>query len=443
MIDHDDTATTDLDYMGELDAATKLTPSHQANLLLYLVCGLFAFIVIWASLAKLEVITRGEGQVVPFSEIQLVQSLEGGILAELNIREGDRVTKGQILARIENVAFASEERGIEAQSLSLQLKQARLNAEINNENFIVSGDLKVKNEVLAKNEWALYESRQEGLGKALAGADEAVKKAGANIKEIDATIKRQRDSKRILSQQLKITRDLVSKNAMPKLEALKQERELSEVSGNLNAAIERKKSLQADLAVAQNARGERESQFKSDALTELSEVKTKLSAITENLKSAGDRVDRTELRAPADGVVKTVQQKTIGGIIEPAMKMIEIVPLGEDLKITAKILPADIAFLEIGQDVNVKITAYDSSKFGSLRGTLKRISADTIEDREGNIFFEIDVVTDKNYLGTIDNPLPIIPGMIAQTEVITGKRSVMSYLAKPFLRARDRAMTEQ
>jgi adhesin transport system membrane fusion protein len=439
----DDKKTTDLDFMSDINAATRLQPSWQANILLYVICALFIFIIIWANIAKLEVITRGEGKVVPTSEIQLVQSLEGGILAELNINEGDKVTKGQILARIENVAFASEERGIEAQSLALKLKQARLNAEINENNFAIPDDLNNQNKALSDNELSLYQSRQNGLQKSLAVADEIVNKNEANLKEIDATIQRLRDSKNLLSQQLKITRNLVAKNAMPKLEALKQEREFSEISGNLNASIQRKKALEADLAAAKNSRGETKATFKSEALTELSTVETQLSGLKESLTAAGDRVDRTELRAPADGVVKTINQKTIGGIVDPSMKLIEIVPLDEDLKITAKILPADIAFLKIDQDVNVKITAYDSSKFGALRGKLKRISADTIEDKEGNIFFEIDVLTDKNYLGSQDAPLPIIPGMVAQAEIITGKRTVMYYLAKPFLRARDRAMTEQ
>ena len=434
---------TDLDFMGEIDAANKLQPRWEANALLYAVVGLFAFIIMWAAVSKVEIITRGQGQVVPSIETQLVQSLEGGILADLNIKEGDRVQKGQILARIENVAFSSEERGIEAQSLALNLKQLRLNAEINNHSFEIPNDLKKKNDKLANNEKALYISRQRELEQGLKIADETVRKSEANLKEITATINRLSESRSLLSQQLQITRDLVAKNAMPKIEALTQERDFADVNGNLNAAIQRKSGLVAELASAKNSREERLAIFKSESLNELSEVETKISAIKESLTAAGDRVDRTELRSPADGVVKVINQKTIGGIVEPAMKLIEIVPLDDDLKVTAKIAPADIAFLEVGQDVNVKITAYDPQKFGSLRGELKRISADTIEDREGNIFFEIDVVTEKNFLGSIDNALPIIPGMVAETEVITGKRTILSYMIKPFLRARDRAMTEQ
>lgn len=433
----------DLDFMSELEAAKRLQPKWQANSLLYLVIALFAFILLWAYWSEVEVITRGTGQVVPGQETQLVQSLEGGILAALNVAEGDRVEEGDILARIDNVAFVSEERGIKAQSFALNLKKLRLEAEINQEDFLIPDDMATQNPQLTANERALYDSRQKELEQALKIAEDKVRKNEANLKEIRATINRLSESRNLLSEQLQITRDLVSKNAMPQVEALKQERDFADVRGNLNAAIERKAGIEADLAAARNSREEQLAKFKSQALSELGEVETRLSAIRESLTAAGDRVDRTELRAPADGVVKVINQKTIGGIVEPAMRLMEITPLDDDLKITAKISPADIAFIEVGQPANVKITAYDPQKFGSLRGTLRRISADTIEDREGNIFFEIDVVTEKNYLGTPNNPLPIMPGMVAEVEIITGKRSIMSYMAKPFLRARDRAMTEQ
>jgi adhesin transport system membrane fusion protein len=433
----------DLDFMSEIDAATRLKPNATSNFLLWTIVTLIIFIFVWAGVSQIEVMTRGQGQVVPSLETQVVQSLEGGILAELNVNEGDAVTKGQILARIENVAFASEERGIEAQSLSLEMKRQRLNAEINGTDFVIPDDMKAKNETLAANELELYQSRQQELTNARAIAEEAVTKANANIREINATVNRLSESKKLLNEQLKITRNLVAKNAMPKVEALTLEREYADVQGNLNASVQRKQGLESDLSSAQKQLNDAITQFRSKALTEMSDVETRLAAIQESLTAAGDRVDRTELRATADGIIKTINQKTVGGIVEPAMRLIEIVPIGDDLKITAKVAPADIAFIKVGQDANVKITAYDPQKFGSLKGKLTRISADTVEDREGNIFFEIDVVTDKTYLGTVDAPLPIIPGMVAETEIITGKRTILSYMLKPFMRARDRALTEQ
>jgi len=432
----------DIDFMNELDAAARLHPSGHSSLLLWTVTALVSLLFTWATVSEVEIMTRGQGQVVP-SQTQLVQSLEGGILAELNVQQGDRVTKGQVLARIENVAFASEERGIEAQSLFLNLRRTRLNAEINNTDFVVAPDIRALNEALADNEIALYKSRQAQLTNALSIADENIRRSEANAKEIAATIARLTESRRLLEEQMVITRGLVEKNAMPKLEAMKQERELADVRGNLAAATERKSALQAELASARRAKAEHMAQFRSQALAEMSEVETRLAAIKESLTAAGDRVNRTELRAPSDGVVKTINQRTIGGVVEPAMRFIEIVPIDDALKINAKISPSDIAFLQLDQPVNVKITAYDPQRFGSLKGKLTRIGADTVQAREGHVYFEIDVVTEKTYLGTENNPLPIMPGMIADVEVITGKRTILSYMMKPFLRARDRALTEQ
>lgn len=157
----------------------------------------------------------------------------------------------------------------------------------------------------------------------------------------------------------------------------------------------------------------------------------------------GDRVYRTELRAPVDGIVNNVAIKTIGGVVEPAQRLVEIVPVDDELKIAARVRPSDIAFLDVGQDVKVKISAYDPQRYGSLPGKLMRVGANSVTDNDGNVFFEIEVRTDKNYMGTADNPLPITPGMVAETEIITGKKTIMDYILKPILRARDRALTER
>ena len=172
-------------------------------------------------------------------------------------------------------------------------------------------------------------------------------------------------------------------------------------------------------------------------------VEAELSGLKENLKSIGDRVYRTELRSPVTGVVNNIALTTIGGVVEPAMRLVEIVPLDDELKIMARVAPNEIAFLRPGQDVKVKITAYDPQKYGALNGKLVRLGANSVTDREGSVSFEIEVRTDKNYMGTEENPLPITPGMVAETEIITGKRTILEYMLKPILRARSRAFTER
>lgn len=439
---HDET-DKDLDFMSELDAMRRMKAIPAANALLYSIAGLFVLFVLWASFFKIEEIVRGQGQVVPSSDLQVVQSLEGGILSELHIQEGDRVEKGQSLARISNEAFASEERGIEARFHALTLKQMRLQALVDGQEFIIPDAMKDNYQNINASEMALHQSRLEEIAQGRQILEDRVQQAEASLREVQAQVKRWKQNQGLLAKELRMTRNLAAQKAVPELEVIRLERDVNELSGNIEAGAQKIAALSAELRGNQSQLSEYDARTRTENLKEITETQASLAGLRESLSSAGDRVDRTELTAPSSGVVKKIHVKTIGGIVQPAMEFIEIVPVEDDLKISAKVNPSDIAFLKVGQPVNVKITAYDSQRFGSLEGTLRRISADSETDEQGNIFFEIDVVTKKNHLGTKENPLPITPGMVAETEIITGKRSIMTYLLKPFLRAKDRALTEK
>lgn len=433
----------DHEFMDELEAATRLKPTASSNLLLLSVLGFVVFFIGWAGLSKIEELTRGAGQVVPTSEIQIVQSLEGGILGELLVNEGDKVEKGQILLRISDVAFSSEERGAEYQSFALKAKKARLEAEAKGAPFTLPEDIVKDAPDIARNEEALFKSRQEEVSNRRSILDDKISRAKSELSELQAKIARLSDSRGLLQKELNITKEMVAKRAVPQLEEIRLQRELNDISGQIRESGERKSALDADLRSAEKERADVENKFKSQALGELNDVQTQLRKLDESLTAIGDRVFRTELRSPVDGVVNKIALKTIGGVIEPAMKLVEIVPMDDELKIMARVTPEEIAFLRPGQDVKVKITAYDPQRYGSLEGKLTRIGANSVTDREGNAFFEIEVRTDKNHLGPADAPLPITPGMVAQTEVITGKKSILEYLLKPVMRAKDRALTER
>lgn len=433
----------DTDFMEELEAATRLKPSESSHFMLIAVTALIAAFVIWSSLSEIEEITHGGGQVVPTQEIQVVQSLEGGILSELLVHEGDMVKKSQILLKVSDVAFASEERGTEARSLALKAKKARLEAEAKGVEFVVPQEIVEKFPDIARNEEALHHSRQQELSNAKSILDNKINSAQAGLAEVRAKINRLAESRKLLNQELVITKKMVEKKAVPKLEEIRLNRELSNISGQIREASEKKNGLEAELRGARRERQDREDKFKSQVLGELNDVESQVSQIDESLTAIGDRVSRTEVRSPVDGIVNKIMLKTIGGVIEPAMKLVEVVPLDDELKIVAKVTPQEIAFIHPGQDVNIKISAYDPQRYGSLKGKLVRIGANSGADRKGNVFFEIEVRANQNYLGTKENPLPITPGMVAQTEIITGKRSILSYLMKPVLRARDKAFTER
>lgn len=431
------------DFMSELEAATQMRPATSATLMLFTIIALVLLGIVWASVSKVEELTRGQGQVVPSSDVQFVQSLEGGIVEELLVRPGEKVEKGQVLMRLSDVQFSSEERGTQARFLGLEAKKARLLAEANSTDFELSEEVLTGAPRVAKNEKALYESRQKELENSYAILDDRIAKAGAELAEVQANISRFYQSRKLLNEELAITRDLVKKRAVPKLEEIRLNREISDLSGQINAASQRKRALEAEVQVAKKERASQLDKFRSQALGELNSVETDISSLKENLKTIGDRVDRREVRAPVEGIVNNIAVRTVGGVVEPAMRLVEIVPVESELKIIAKIQPSEIAFIRPGQDAKVKITAYDAQKYGALDGKLVRIGATSATDREGNASFEIEVHTEKNFMGDEANPLPISPGMVADVEVITGKRTILEYLLKPVLRARDRAFTER
>ena len=433
----------DLEFMSELEAASQLKPNKASQVFLWSVAAFFVWFVMWASFFEIDERVRGIGQVMTSSDVQIVQSLEGGILSEILVTEGDVVKKDQLLLKMDDLQFASQGRGIEAQMISLKAKKSRLQAEASGNKFIANDEVFKKYKDIAENEEKLYNSRQEELTTAVNIIAEEVKQAEANAMEVKATIKRLTKSKELLKKELDIAVKLVEQKAMPEIERLKREREHNDISGSLEGAKKSLESLEAKLSVANKKKEEKLGAFKSQALGELNEVEGKIAAIKENLTSVKDKVERAEIRSPVEGVVQKVHLHTVGGVVQHAQKLIEIVPLEDDLMIRAKIPPADIAFLKPGQKVKVKVTAYDPQIYGSLDATLERIGASTVEDAQGNIFFEIDVRTEKNYLGSKSAPLRIFSGMVSEVEVITGKRTIMTYLLKPVLRARDRAFTEK
>lgn len=431
------------DFMSELEAATHMRPATSATLMLFSIIILVLLALIWAGVTQVEQLTRGQGQVVPSSNVQFVQSLEGGIVEELMVSQGQRVQKGEILMRLSDVQFSSEERGTRAKFLGLEAQKARLLAEANDQDFIVPEEVKENAPQIAQSELALYNSRQKELQNSYAILEDRITKASAELAEVNAQINRFYESRKLMREELAITSEMVKKRAMPKLEEIRLNREINDLTGQINANSQRKIALQAELSVAEKEKASQLDRFHSQALGELNNVQTEISSLKENLKTIGDRVDRREVKAPIDGIVNNIAVSTVGGVVEPAMRLVEIVPLDEELKIIAKIQPSDIAFIRPGQSAKVKVTAYDAQIYGALQAELTRIGATSATDQEGNVTFEVELRTQKNYLGTEESPLPITPGMVAQIEVITGKRSILDYLLKPVLRARDRAFTER
>lgn len=429
--------------LPEVNKALFEDAPRVVRLTIWALIAFFIFLVSWAHFAVIDEVTKGDGKAIPSSKLQKIQNLEGGIVAELFVHEGQIVEIGDPLLRLDDTRFVSNVGETEADRLAMLLRVERLSAEVEDR------PLKVTDEVLkaapsqASNEKSLYDSRRQQLHDEVAGLQEQLIQKQQELREFSSKQAQYRSSLTLLRQEIAMSEPLVAQGAVSPVEVLRLKRSEVEVRGQMDAttlAIPR-----AESAIKEVARkiDETRGKFRSDALTQLNEARTDLSKAQATGKALSDRVSRTLVTSPVRGIVKQLLVNTIGGVIQPGSDLVEIVPLDDTLLVEARIRPQDIAFLHPGQEAMVKFTAYDYTIYGGLKAKLEQIGADTITDDDGNTFYVIKLRTDRSHLGTDEHPLLIIPGMVASVDIITGKKSILSYLLKPILRARAEAMHER
>ena len=359
--------------------------------------SLFVIIaILWANYAILDEVTVGEGMVIPSREIQIIQNLEGGIIQNIFVKEGDIVKKDQILMQIDNTRFMSSNSEAEKKMDALQLEIIRIKAEMSDDKPVFPEEIKKAQPNLVSDQLNLYESRMRELNQLKISLDLAQK-------------------------ELDMTRPLLKNGAVSPVEVIRLDRTVNDIKGSID-------------------------KFKSDELDRLNRARGDLSALMEANKADKDRLTRTTVRSPMYGIIKQIKTTTIGGVVQPGSDLVEVVPLDDTLLIEAKIRPADIGFIHSGQKAMVKLTAYDFSIYGGLEGKVEQISADTIlddTDKKNESFYVIRVRTDKNHLGTDAKPLPINPGMLATVDILTGEKSVLAYILKPILKAKQSALRER
>ena len=435
----------DSDFLPDYEYALRARTARFAHILTLGVCAFCLIFLIWAHFAKLEEVTRGDARVVPSSKIQVVQNLEGGILAELAVHDGQIVQKGDVLLRIANTSAKSQYRDSRTQYLTLEAMIARLKAEIADKTPQFPQEVLTEAPTVAHSEQALYDSQLDQFKSNIAVlSDQLVQKQQeiAGLQSKQQTLSRSLD---LAKQERDMTAPLVANGAASKLELVKLERGLTDLQGQIDDVKISIPQAEAARNEAQKRIQEKTATFHSDAQAELNKHTAELAALSQQIFAQHDRVTRTEVRSPVRGTIKDVKVTTIGEVIKPGEDLVEIVPLEDTLLVEAKVRPADVAFLHPGQPAMVKITAYDFSIYGGLKAQVEDISADTIKDDtpNGGTFFRVTLRTEKNSLGKGDKPLPIIPGMTASAEILTGQKSVLDYLLKPLLKARDEALHER
>ena len=427
-------------FEADSDYAILQQEPLRARILLKSVGIALAIAIMWAAVNRLDEVTRGEGKVIPSRQLQVLQSLDGGVVEEILVKEGDVVDAEQVLLRIDPTRFASSVRESRVQYSALVAKAARLKALTEGTPFKVPDEIAKEDPKTVEEERRLYESRRNELETQSSIARQQLAQRQQELVEVRARHEQASKSYDISARELAVTKPLIASGAVSEVELLRLERDVARFRGERDMASAQISRIQASISEANHKLEEVGLAFRNESGKELGETMARLNALAEGSVGLSDKVTRSVLRSPVKGTVKRVLVNTVGGVVQPGKDVIEIVPLEDNLLLEARVQPRDIAFLRPGQKVVVKFTAYDFSIYGGLDGKLEHIGADSVVDEKGNAYYTVRVRTNKPTLG---NNLPVIPGMIVEVDIITGEKSVLTYLLKPVLRAKARALSER
>ncbi|MBA1295833.1 HlyD family type I secretion periplasmic adaptor subunit [Pseudomonas lurida] len=430
--------------LPEVEKALVDDAPRIVRLTIWGVIGFFVFLVLWAHFAIIDEVTKGEGKAIPSSRIQKIQNLEGGIVAQIYVHEGQIVEAGAPLVRLDDTRFASNVGETEADRVAMELRVERLSAEVDNRPLNISDNARKTAPNQASNEESLYLSRRQQLADEIGGLQQQLLQRQQELREFSSKQEQYRNSLGLLRQEIGMSEPLVQQGAISPVEVLRLKRSEVETRGMLDGTTLAIPRAQAAINEVQRKIDETRGKFRSEALAQLNEARTNLSKAQATSKGLEDRVSRTMVTSPVRGIVKQMLVNTVGGVIQPGSDIAEVVPLDDTLLVEARIRPQDIAFLHPGQEAVIKFTAYDYTIYGGLKGKLETIGADTVMDEEKkNTFYVIKLRTDRSHLGTDEKPLLIIPGMVASVDIITGKKSILSYLLKPIIKSRAEALHER
>jgi membrane fusion protein, adhesin transport system len=433
--------------MPESRAAAMESPRPHAHWILWSTLGFIVAALVWASQAQVDEVTVGHGHVIPSSKVQVVQNLEGGIVAGILIEPGQVVAKGQPLMRIDDTRFASSYLEGAAKDDALRVRIARLEAEAQLGQFKAPPDLERDKPELVRQEKAVYEARYNDLQANLAVLHHQAEQRAQELAETRARVIQLQHSFALLEQELDIVRKATDNHVFAKVDLIKLERQANDLSGELEVARLNVPRLEAAQSEVRQKAAQTAADFRATASRELSEARADQSMASASKLELQDRLARTTVRAPLAGTIKQVKINTVGGVIQPGMDLVEIVPRDDTLLIEARVRPADIAFVRPGLQAMVKVTAYDFSIYGGLAGRVEHVSADAIVDeRPGSppeSYYLVRVRTSRSSRGAGDKHLEIIPGMQATVDIKTGRRTVLHYLLKPILRAKQTALRER
>jgi adhesin transport system membrane fusion protein len=435
-------ADVDLNFANDPRAAIESSVAPGAWRILLVIATVFVVFLLWAAVAHVGQMASGIGRVIPSSQVQVVQSLEPGIVAEILVAEGDSVTAGQNLVRIDDTGVASRLGELSQQQLALAAELDRLSAQADGaETFAPPVPVPSGAEPFYRDQQAIFLADQRKLEEAILIRRQQLIQRRQNLREAEATAAKQAEALKLAEREEELTRALFDRKAVPELEFLRVRRQVAELRGDLAIWQAGKLRLEAEVAEAEAQLEAETSAFLAEVQSRISKVNAEMSVVRESLRGADDRVRRAMLKSPVDGVVNKLNVATIGEVIAAGANVVEIVPLDDRLLVETRIRPQDVAFIHPGAEATVRLTAYDYTRYGTLKGVVERIGADTITDENGETFYQVIVSTGAAGADAPDG-IRVIPGMVAAVDISNGERTVLEYLLKPVLRIRDHALRE-
>jgi adhesin transport system membrane fusion protein len=415
----------------------------SSHLLLFFIIAFWTIFIVWASFAKLDEVTRGDGTVIPSSEVQKISSLEGGIVDEFFIKKGDEVEKGDILVRLSDIAADSDLGSNEARYLGLLATITRLQAEV--EGRLPSFPDEVMNGAprSVTEEMNAYNANKAQIASQTNIMEQQKSQRSQELNELQVRASDIRGQLGLIREEKSMIEPLIARGAAPRMELLQLDRQIKEKQTELNGVLSAIPRARSAIGEANARIREVKSAAKATSQTELSAKLIEMNAIKRGLAGLKDRKTRADIKSPVNGYIKDLKVYTVGGVVQPGQEFIEIVPKDDQLLVEAKINPKDIAFLYPEQPGIVKITAYDFSIYGGLKGKVVSISPDAVTNEEGDSFYLVQILTEENALKRKGEVLPIIPGMIASVDILTGEKTVMEYLLKPFIKTLNNSLNER
>lgn len=438
--DADATAAGIGSFEREADALISRQRTRGAQKIVRAAVLAVALLLVWAALAPIDEVTRGDARVIPSRQLQVVQSLDGGVVAEILVREGQLVEAGQLLLRVDETRAGAGVRESAAQGFALRARAARLRALAEGTAFNAPAARDDEERRVVLDERRLYESRTSELATSLAINRQQLAQKQQELTETQSKRATAQRALELTQQELAQTRPLLATGAVSQVDVLRLERDVVRYRGEADQAGAQIARAQAAIGEAQRKIQETELSFRNDARKELADAMGKLNALNEGAVALADKVEKAQVKSPVRGRVQRLLANTVGGVVQPGKDIVEIVPLDDTLVLEARIVPKDIAFIHPGQSALVKFSAYDFSIYGGLDAKVENISPDSVVDERGNAYYLVRVRTLKPGFG---EKMPIIPGMTAEVEVLTGRKSVLSYLLKPVLKVQQRALSER